>query len=101
MYSIKSLFAFIAYLIASLALLWGITLTAAGPRVTKLEAATTGSLIFGLSSTLLVTSWKLVRLARKEIDVYPPHVWRISDYVLCAETFLSGLYLLASLCTFL
>jgi hypothetical protein len=98
----KSVGALISYLVGTASLLWGISLTIVPwePR-NKYQAAMFLAPIFALSLALLFTAWKLVRVARIEIAPNEPQRWRLTDYVLCGEALVCGLYILLTFFTVL
>lgn len=95
MYSLKSVFAVLSYLLGTATLFWGIVLTQLPwyPR-SKYEATGILGSMFGVSAGLLASSWILMRRARVDILLSEPKRIRWTDAVVLCEATLCGLYLL-------
>ncbi len=95
MHSLKSIFAFIAFIVGTALLIWGVVLTQVPWEPTSLgEAVAVLATIFGTSLGLLSLSWFLVRRARVDILADQPSRWRATDAALCAEAAVCSLLLL-------
>lgn len=102
MHSLKSLFAAIGFLVASVSMLWGVALTVLPwePR-NKYEAAAVVGGIFAFSLSSLAATWVLVRRARVDIALDAPERWRFSDYAICSESVLCGVFVVLAIYTLL
>jgi hypothetical protein len=102
MYSLKSIFAFIAYAVGTVTLLWGVLLSAL-PWYPgdKYEAVAVVGPIFGVSMGALALSWCLMRRARVEILIDNPKRWRWTEFILFGEGVVCALFVLLTASTIL
>jgi len=102
MHSLKSIFAFISFLVGTLLLVWAIVLTQVPwePQSDRQAVAVLGT-IFGVSLASLSLSWMLVRRARIDIVDDQPYRWRGTDVALCSEITVCGLFMLLTFMTLL
>lgn len=85
-YSIKSVFALIAYLLGTGALLWGTLLTQLPwyPQSVLQAASILGS-VFALGLGALGAAWLLMRSGRAEVLSDDPLRWRWTEYALVIQ----------------
>jgi len=95
-YSVKSIFAFIAYLFGTAALLWGTLLTQLPwyPQSVLQAAAIVGS-IFAFGFGALGVSWLLMRRGRAEVLPDDPLRWRWTEHFLFVQASAFGLIFLS------
>ena len=95
MFSLYRIFALLAYLFGTVAVLYGMLITQLPwyPR-NKLEAVGIPGAIFGLGAGARLLSWLLMRRGRREVVIDDPLRWRWTERVLIFQGAVCGLLFL-------